>query len=787
MYVLDFFDASMVDSAAARVFQAATWIFPIVFVFCAIAHACEVCAKWWTGAYIVHFVVDKKEGLAFRSSKSTDESVEIQEHLADRATIDGYKENDDWVRVLRKWPLERKRYLPINLDGKRVLPSLQEMQEKKKKLEKMEAELMAQPMPAEKASRLYEKVEELKKIRRDGDAKETTEAGETPIERRESWSASAVMSRFIPSLFQKDSETVEEVEKPEVVDRSLEEPEVEETVVENSTTAEIQSPEFTSIFLVDNTHRKSSDHGVAYRVSKNLNDKREGVLAKWGTFVSGNDDGFGWVQTEQGFLPKSVHGVQVLVLQDPASGNSAEAFSASVAEHMEAEGLEVDQSVRVIDDKEKYELECQACHLAVSEMDEKLGQSGKILTLAKEDGTAKLDNHIGWVPIKCLARPAGYYRIDNSQLKAATDGLGLRNSKNLEDKHPHDMAEWGHKVWATQEDDQWIKVGNRFLPIFSNGVRVIVKCDPAEAHYIVDNSELKAQTDGLAYRIRKEWDAKVDPHTSKELAIWYSYVDGVEEDDEWLRVPGADRTLFLPLFVRGIRVIRRWDEAQPAAEHSEVSSSSSKKASPSFSRAGCPCLPLRAASQPLRGASIRMQVEAELPVSPSTQVEASEPLAASSVSIAAEQPVSPSSEAPAAVEGVAEVEAEAAAAPAARARAAPEAEEPVKEESAEAASPPTALEAIAPDAPEEGECYLVDAHELFPDGPDPFQKGLMKRLAKSNEMEHATQEHVKWGEYVRGVDEGDGWIRLGSDRFLPTHREGKQVLFLQETVAAQAL
>mmetsp|Transcript_108225 Transcript_108225/g.187943 ORF Transcript_108225/g.187943 Transcript_108225/m.187943 type:complete len:651 (+) Transcript_108225:48-2000(+) len=70
--------------------------------------------------------------------------------------------------------------------------------------------------------------------------------------------------------------------------------------------------------------------------------------------------------------------------------------------------------------------------------------------------------------------------------------------------------------------------------------------------YFVDNGELQATTDGLGYRHSKNFTDKVRP---EECADWGSYVNGIEEGAEWLRVPS--RNLFLPIFANGKRVLSK--------------------------------------------------------------------------------------------------------------------------------------------------------------------------------------------------------------------------------------
>lgn len=67
--------------------------------------------------------------------------------------------------------------------------------------------------------------------------------------------------------------------------------------------------------------------------------------------------------------------------------------------------LDVGQRVRVTADKDKFERDCRYCQLQISEcVAHKLGEVGSVISVDAHDGTAKVDNHIGWVPIKCLTK-----------------------------------------------------------------------------------------------------------------------------------------------------------------------------------------------------------------------------------------------------------------------------------------------------------------------------------------------------------------------------------------------
>lgn len=68
------------------------------------------------------------------------------------------------------------------------------------------------------------------------------------------------------------------------------------------------------------------------------------------------------------------------------------------------------------------------------------------------------------------------YMVDNSQLRADAPGLEYRLSKKLEDRAGKDVYErWGIVVAGINYDDEWLKVGDRYLPFKIKGIPVVCK------------------------------------------------------------------------------------------------------------------------------------------------------------------------------------------------------------------------------------------------------------------------------------------------------------------------
>jgi len=66
------------------------------------------------------------------------------------------------------------------------------------------------------------------------------------------------------------------------------------------------------------------------------------------------------------------------------------------------------------------------------------------------------------------------YMADNSLLKAESDGIGYRFSKQLEDRDPSSTLLWGTTVKGVDQGDGWLKVHDRYLPMILNTSPVLI-------------------------------------------------------------------------------------------------------------------------------------------------------------------------------------------------------------------------------------------------------------------------------------------------------------------------
>jgi len=128
-------------------------------------------------------------------------------------------------------------------------------------------------------------------------------------------------------------------------------------------------------------------------------------------------------------------------------------------------------------------------------------------------------------------------------------GLVYRYSKRLDDVDSSATAVWGVTVTGVDEQDGWVRVGERYLPIEINGIQVLTL--KGSRVYFVDNRELQTDCSGLAYRFSKRLD-DVDPRDGTAGGPSFgSTVLGKDLGDGWLRV--GDR--YLPMEVAGARVL----------------------------------------------------------------------------------------------------------------------------------------------------------------------------------------------------------------------------------------
>jgi len=105
--------------------------------------------------------------------------------------------------------------------------------------------------------------------------------------------------------------------------------------------------------------------------------------------------------------------------------------------------------------------------------------------LSKDPGTLAL----GWQTQVHGSDEGDLYLVDNSDLQANTKGLGFRLSKSMADKDGENLARWGSFVRGVEEnEDGWLKVGNRYLPFQLKG-KVVLTAGVEPVHKQVEYVE----------------------------------------------------------------------------------------------------------------------------------------------------------------------------------------------------------------------------------------------------------------------------------------------------------
>mmetsp|Transcript_60488 Transcript_60488/g.197967 ORF Transcript_60488/g.197967 Transcript_60488/m.197967 type:complete len:1657 (+) Transcript_60488:82-5052(+) len=171
------------------------------------------------------------------------------------------------------------------------------------------------------------------------------------------------------------------------------------------------------------------------------------------------------------------------------------------------------------------------------------------------------------VPV-LIHKVEGEFIIDNSELQYSTKGMRQRRARRWDDLHPHAHSFWGSIIKGIDLGDGWVRISSTglYLPTHVNGVQVVVRQtamqvppaeplveDKVEREYLLDNVRLKAATKGMRHRKGRALD---DFH-ERAHTVWGATVRGKALGDGWLMV--SDTGLYLPMFIRGIPVVTPYD------------------------------------------------------------------------------------------------------------------------------------------------------------------------------------------------------------------------------------
>jgi len=358
--------------------------------------------------------------------------------------------------------------------------------------------------------------------------------------------------------------------------------------------------EVTKAYLIDNSELHADTPGVGYRLSKHLadiasDDLPEGQFAAWGTVIDGIDCQDGWLRVEivdgvevevDLFLPKSVNGIHVLTLHPEKRMPEDETpLKVTIAS---ATGLQFDDGTTafldpyvvcaIVDATTPIGFRTAAMHGEHNpewnhseEMPRWMpGNSLIFKVFDKDDFT--MDTCIGVAELKASSFESpfdGDLKLDTKgslRVKIAppakgvildcyavikpyqSDADGLEYCLSMSTDHTSGIFEsWGHHVHGCEESLGWIRVRDKYLPMFQNGVPVLDPLCP-EKLFLIDNSELKARTAGVGFRLSRKMD---DRDVAEALAVWGMKLRGVQTGPDWVRIG----TRYLPTHLDGHLVV----------------------------------------------------------------------------------------------------------------------------------------------------------------------------------------------------------------------------------------
>lgn len=213
-----------------------------------------------------------------------------------------------------------------------------------------------------------------------------------------------------------------------------------------------------ALYLVDKTGLDVSTSGISYRSTKDMAQKIPDVpCARWGSVVQGIDQGDGWLQVGDNYLPMIVYGVPVLKPNLYLVDNTQLRADTHGLHHRVAKDLEA-----------RHEHMESIAHWGTLVSGEDHGAWVK-------SGEIYLPKHIDGKQVMA-AGADGLWVIDNSKLEADTAGLHFRTAKSLDarSEDPHHIALWQSMTSGVDQGDGWLKVGDFYLPMVLSDVPVII-------------------------------------------------------------------------------------------------------------------------------------------------------------------------------------------------------------------------------------------------------------------------------------------------------------------------
>jgi len=162
------------------------------------------------------------------------------------------------------------------------------------------------------------------------------------------------------------------------------------------------------------------------------------------------------------------------------------------------------------------------------------------------DGWVRVGDHylpkqLGDVPV-LVPQTEEEYRVNNDSGDSQAPGLQYYSSKQL-NPGLSDLAKWGTTILASDEGEDWVRVGDKFLPKEVNYLPVLEL--QVTDSYLVFDALPEAEMPGLTYCLRKRLDCAMNA-----TAKWGTIVHGTDEGD-WVKVGDY----YLPKEMQGAKVL----------------------------------------------------------------------------------------------------------------------------------------------------------------------------------------------------------------------------------------
>jgi len=255
-------------------------------------------------------------------------------------------------------------------------------------------------------------------------------------------------------------------------------------------------------YRLDNNMRKDDSNGMRHRLSRSLDDLHPTAHSFWRSWVRGVDLGDGWlrVSASRTYLPMSVDGTLILIPE-------AELLHEYVLDNSKLKATTKGMRHRVSMDVENLHPTAHTRwgrRVIGADMGDGWlrDTSNKLYLPMVVDGICVLPRREDW---EAEHPPLFEYVADNSELQAGSKGLRHRLSQDMEDVHRTAHTKWGRIVKGADLGDGWLKTADGlFLPLVVNGARVLLTVEEAAAREAARHEAEGAQQEEAVAKAEKE-------------------------------------------------------------------------------------------------------------------------------------------------------------------------------------------------------------------------------------------------------------------------------------------